>query len=388
MSTISGYARQVKITYSAAKVPSNQTDFPMRDNQDTTPSEALDLDGLYPMNPDGSDVRYSLDAAGTIELAREIGEVSLNNNPALSKFESIVRIPTAAAAGGDIYKWYHKPSASEPAPGDPNGRHNTWKSSIVGRWNLGEYGDGTSLEYLESTSNGNNGTGGGGSASKTPSQVIGKIGNAQDADGVDDYVEDGTSSDYHFNKDTPFSISMWVNFDALGSYDMLISRIKDDPGPGTYSGWDMFKTNDDKIEFQLSYDWGAANRLAVYTTSALSSATPWYFITCTYNGSGSASGVKIYVDGVDQSLTTRYNALTLSHADPVRPLMIGGREVGGSQWNSLAGLMDEVRIHNVVLTQDWITTAFNTQSDPSTFLTVGTPQSVTLGENVSIDIIK
>jgi len=49
---------------------------------DNLPSEMFDADGSYPARSDGGDIRFSDDAAGTIQLAREIVNFNIDNDPA------------------------------------------------------------------------------------------------------------------------------------------------------------------------------------------------------------------------------------------------------------------------------------------------------------------
>jgi len=57
------------------------------------PSEMFDADGSYPARSDGGDIRISKDAAGATQLAREIVNFNIDNDPANGYAEIWVKIP-------------------------------------------------------------------------------------------------------------------------------------------------------------------------------------------------------------------------------------------------------------------------------------------------------
>jgi len=50
------------------------------------------------------------------------------------------------------------------------------------------------------------------------------------------------------------------------------------------------------------------------------------------------------------------------------------------------GMLDEIRVSSVARTDDWITTEYNNQNDPSTFAVAGTPENVATKEYSSEDL--
>ena len=96
----------------------------------------------------------------------------------------------------------------------------------------------------------------------------------------------------------------------------------------------------------------------------------WHYVVATYSGTGTVAGINIYVDGVNQPLTTLTNNLASSIVNTVTPA-INGR--GGPNQMSTDS-MDELRISakGVVLSPAWITASYNNQSKPGTFFTAAT----------------
>ena len=74
----------------------------------------------------------------------------------------------------------------------------------------------------------------------------------------------------------------------------------------------------------------------------------------TYDGSSKASGVKIYVDGVDEAVDAAWDGLTDTIKTDLN-VSIGARE-GKSTW--FTGVIDEVAIYNRVLNADEVNQNF------------------------------
>ena len=104
---------------------------------------------------------------------------------------------------------------------------------------------------------------------------------------------------------------------------------------------------------QDSSGWKSAKIL-----SSLAAAT-WYYIAATYDG----SDIRVYLDG------------SLEDTQPAgTPLVSAGDFSIGSSFvgnDPFPGHLDEVRVSNVVRSAEWFTTAYNNQSSPATFYTVG-----------------
>ena len=96
----------------------------------------------------------------------------------------------------------------------------------------------------------------------------------------------------------------------------------------------------------------------------------WHYVVATYSGTSTVAGMNIYVDGVNQPLTTLSNNLTTSIVNAVTPA-INGR-AGPTQMS--ADSMDEIRVSTkgVVFSPAWVTASFNNQSKPGTFFTAVT----------------
>jgi Concanavalin A-like lectin/glucanases superfamily len=79
----------------------------------------------------------------------------------------------------------------------------------------------------------------------------------------------------------------------------------------------------------------------------------WHFVAATYDGSSLAAGVKIYLDGVLQPMTTESDSLTGSIVAPGQQMLIGNQN-GRSSTFYARGYIDEFSIHNVVRSASYI----------------------------------
>jgi len=83
----------------------------------------------------------------------------------------------------------------------------------------------------------------------------------------------------------------------------------------------------------------------------------------TYDG----STLRVYVNGALDNTLARTGAIGYSSL----PLTMGYTQAPG-QW--FAGAIDEVRVSNSARPAGWVTTEYNNQNAPATFLSVGTQQ--------------
>jgi MSHA biogenesis protein MshQ len=90
-----------------------------------------------------------------------------------------------------------------------------------------------------------------------------------------------------------------------------------------------------------------------------------------YNGIPTAGENRLFIDGVEQTLTTCQGGQGNSRvADG--PILWAS---GGTY--RFTGLLDEGRVATVIRSPDWISTEFANQSDPGGFLRAGTPEQYT-----------
>lgn len=208
------WIRRCKITIDSTKVSSTETDYQLIITEDNLPSEMFDADGTYPAKSDGADLRFATTSAGTQELAFDVIDFFIDNDPANGRAMINVKIPSlSSSTDTEIWVFYNNSSASAYGVSDTYGQYNSYSSNVLGFWPMQESGDGTTDEFKDRTSNQNHGTGGSGTGSATPTRVSGHIGYAQDFDGGD-FIDLG---DNLFNSKTSGSIITLTKNDATGS---------------------------------------------------------------------------------------------------------------------------------------------------------------------------
>ena len=99
----------------------------------------------------------------------------------------------------------------------------------------------------------------------------------------------------------------------------LVARMDD---PKAAQGWSLFLANAN-YGFYLISKW-PNDAIKVTTTKALAKKDTWQHVVVTYDGSGKAEGIKLYVDGVMAPLNLEVNKLTTS-SQAKTPTRLGQR---------------------------------------------------------------
>lgn len=113
----------------------------------------------------------------------------------------------------------------------------------------------------------------------------------------DSWVESGQTLTFpdagDFESDQPFSFGAWIKFAGQNNGGSLFARMDES---AQYRGWD-FWSEGGRVGTHLVNSW-PGNALKVVTRDALPS-DQWVHVMVSYNGSRSAAGVRIYVDGTE-----------------------------------------------------------------------------------------
>jgi len=171
----------------------------------------------------------------------------------------------------------------------------------------------------------------------------------------------------NFNGLNGFTIEAWINADTIDTLDQ-----------NTFlSQWGA-TVGERGFRFEID---GANGGEIVYLISTLVPRENIFLIGSTVISTGTFFHVAvtvdhvndeafIYVNGVEDVSNLSYTQNIQNTADPV---FVGSRS-GSSQF--FDGLIDEVRISDVVRSSYWILTEFNNQNDPSTFHTLGAEEKL------------
>ena len=165
----------------------------------------------------------------------------------------------------------------------------------------------------------------------------------------------------------PFSIGAWIRCpsdtlkDTLGT---VLSKSQPNTGVSRYRGYTL-AIERGAVAFYLTSD---ANRyeLKVITKSAAVEGDRWQHLFVTYDGSGRAAGVAIYVDGIRQPAQIKLDAI-YTKGNPAQTvskssLFFGRRR---DDFPLLDGVIDDVRIYRRRLSQGEVFAAAYAAEIPS-----------------------
>ena len=169
-------------------------------------------------------------------------------------------------------------------------------------------------------------------------------------DGIDDYA--AAQNPLIVDHNVAFSVSAWFNTSAP-SYACLISK---QVNWGTYRGWNLFLHATGELRLEMTNT--GANYLDVYTLGNQYADGNWHHVLCTVDGSGTAAGVAMYVDGSPVALTTLSDTLAGNTLLNAENLQLGAR---GSFLADMyfPGELDEVSVYSAALSSGDATAIYN-----------------------------
>ncbi len=340
-----GYRQQIVI--SAAMAQTDQGNFPalIKITNQTNP-----LFGNALSN--GDDILFT-DMDGVNKLDHEIEHF---RDTGLKELYAWVRIPNLSSSSDTIiYMYYGNGGAVNQENADM-----VWDSNYLAVWHLAEDpsvstdcdGGAGTKEVCDSTSNDYDGD----SCSiwncttkmSSGDQVPGQIGGSLDFDGVNDWIELGTS----LVIDTNFTIETWINFRNLvpPAKPSIIGHAWDWHFQLLDSGLDS-----GRLWFRRwrSYEGRAS-------TTVLSTDR-WYHVVVTLT-SGTTNNLRFYIDGVLDPIESmvapvkQFTTWNLRMAREQQPPDIADYD----------GFLDEMRMSDTVRSPEWIGASFLNQNDPGT----------------------
>ena len=199
----------------------------------------------------------------------------------------------------------------------------------------------------DSSGNNRNGT-----AISSPSWISGKLNNALQFNGINQYVNFTNISIGNFERNETHSFEFWFKTNNTGQQIFMSKMLNS----GTYVGWDIWfeGTSTNRTYFDLT-NTATSNMIRVYFTNSSISNNIWHNLIITYDGSSTALGVKFYFDGSLKSTMVIYDSLTSSSLTAV-PFQISGRGNGAT---GIVGSLDELVFYNKVLNQSDVDFRYN-----------------------------
>ncbi|MBI5360468.1 MAG: DUF2341 domain-containing protein, partial [Planctomycetes bacterium] len=206
-------------------------------------------------------------------------------------------------------------------------------SGLVGSWHFSEGTGQTASDLSIIGNNGQLGSTASADANDPVWTASGKSGQGLSFDGIDDYVDCGTNSNWVFTSSQPFSVEAWAYVPVLPSAWKGIVTKSRDSAP-SYGIW---------ISFANKWIFGgsAVNIEGGFVT------TGWHHIVIVQNNTDNSR--KIYVDGINSGSGAAETGNGSGN------LWIGGAKSVSEYFN---GIIDEVRIYNRALSASEITIRF------------------------------
>jgi hypothetical protein len=323
------YRKQISINHS--QVAGNLSNFPML-------VHIIDADLRAKAQSDGDDILF-MDGPGVAhKLYHEIENYQTSNG---ELFAWVNMMNLTADKDTVLYLYYGNPNSTSEQMSE-----RVWNPYFAGVWHL--------KNFQDSTINGNHGTNYGTIASS------GKIGDAREFDGSNDYILVDDVPSLNFHTANKFSISLWIKRDRLNTYESLISKAT----TAHMSGYAVQIMENNTIVFVL---FDGSQEYLIYSNQIIVD-TNWHYITVVWDGTQQ----DIFIDGV---LDNSRNIGDVSIADDSKPLEFGHHYGYMDGKHPFDGSIDDIQISKIDRNSDWISTSHINQNNPSAFLSVGPEES-------------
>jgi hypothetical protein len=322
------YTTRKKLTVDQTKIDTaDLTDFPCLVKLTSTNFD------FSKSNPDGFDIRFTAaDGATLLKYERE------RHDSANSLAEYWVKIPTVYYdADTDFYIYYRTDDTVDGA--DPE---NVWDSNFKAVWTLK---DATTSTILDSTANNKDGTKKG---ANTPIEVDGKIGKGQDFESSNsEYID--VSDPLDLTTGTEATFEAWVNPENLSAEQKLFWH-----GKGTMQ---LFISGGDGLtKMHAGIRTSTPSWVGINGGTTMSVGN-WYHLAVTWKKN---DYLKIYLNGASDASPVSSGNYYLYDYSGTLPTKIGAL---GNNTSCLDGILDDLRISNVVRPAQWIKATYNSGND-------------------------
>jgi len=352
MAQPAGATARIPITTNPASIPATMpdgiasvfpTDFEFQEGGDNDEGDIRDfVDGLA---ADYSDLRVTQADGETIV---PFGMRQFSQTPGSRELNLGLGVSSLSSAVGTKFYLYRGCTGGQAE--DRAGVVPT-ASGFQGMWPLEAQNSGAATGasiYADWTSNGFTGD-----DYVSDTGKIGQVGQGQQFDGANDYIDVGAQGAL---QPAQYFYSFWWYPQAFGAYEAIM-----------VNGWifnntgiRVLRTNTNSINLYQ----GIGGSHVLKTGTGVYAASAWHHIVGQYDG----SRLHLFVDGVEDGLGFLCNAPAWTAANPLW--------LGKSTIRQFTGRLDEFYFGNVVRSADWIKTVYENQKNNDTFWTVGAEEAV------------
>lgn len=160
----------------------------------------------------------------------------------------------------------------------------------------------------------------------------------------------------HINNLSAFSVSAWIKPNSLGqnNHGAIISKSSGEDDHMPVGGWSLSLSDSvsNTISFSVDFDNNHLQRVAAANSIRIGE---WNHVLVTWDGGRSYSGVHIYINGEEVAYSWDENGEGLRETDATSHLYIGNNPALNEAFD---GIIDEVRIHNRVVSLEEIDRVF------------------------------
>lgn len=332
------WSSRIPITVDKSLVPSTQSNFPLLISIDVTASIAT-----------GDDILFT-SSDGLTKLDHEIESYEEDSDG--GHLVAWVRISLlSSSTNTTIYLYYGNPDA------DPQeNSEDVWDSNYLLVYHLSQDPSGSSPQATDSSGNTNHGTSNG--TMLTEDLVDGQINGAWDFDGMNDYISSVNLSTSIGSGDV--TISFWMRTAALSS-NITMFYIGSPSGNADYLAGTHLTSNE--IRFQ-SRDGAVGNGNIVHTTNV--TTDEWAYVVCTRTGTTG----ELFLNGSGESDTDAEWGVTVNTETTFANFRVG------ASTGFYEGILDEIRVSDIVRSDDWITIEYTNQNDPESFIIISDTQEL------------
>jgi len=346
---LSGYDHRIALTIDHSKIDSDLSDFPVTVFFTSTQGEEI----FTEFDADSDYMKCAFTSSdGITQLYAEKELFDISEQKAIYH----VKVPTVSSSTDTVIYYYYDDDHADNttyigAIGTTAGE-NVWDSNFKAVYHMA---DNTTSTILDSTSNNNDGTK---KAANEPIETTGKVGQAQDFDGSDDYIDiDTVNTDIDVDSGT---ISVVVKRSFLNTVEsnqvVYSSRVDANNNIAIF-----YNYVDDT--WQIKYKAGGITTAVIASADDIPKDT-WTLVTLKWNTA--TDSVKAYING------TQYGS-TLDNlgtwAGDISVSNIGASEDPAK--NFIDASIDEVQI-STVRSAAWIEATYNTLWD--SLLTYGSEE--------------
>jgi len=201
-----------------------------------------------------------------------------------------------------------------------------------------------------------------------PELVPGRVGNALKFSGEYDELNISKIPNYQWTES--FSGGMWINT-TKKEKDMTQTLMGTSGQKNNFwRGWDLYMDQSNRLSFRFIHSL-PHNYIQVTTLDSLM-VNQWTQVFFTYDGSGKANGIRLYLDGIEAPVKVGYDQLYKSaktidygaHLPTDRAVKVAKsyRTFGGDN-GVFKGVIDEIEIYDITLTALEVASVFQRNSD-------------------------